>query len=66
MIEFELAKGIRVIGKRNTQRIGRKHLTLRAYIKRLTPKAIRFSNSTRMLDIVIGLFVDRYEFGLGV
>ena len=55
-----------MIGKRNTQRIGRKHLTLRAYIKRLTPKAIRFSNSTRMLDIVIGLFVDRYEFGLGV
>jgi hypothetical protein len=51
-------------GKRNTQQIERKHLTLRTRIKRLTRKTICFSRSIRMHDIVIGLFVNRYEFGL--
>ena len=51
-------------GKRNTQQIERKHLTLRTRIKRLTRKTICFSRSTQMHDIVIGLFVNRYEFGL--
>ena len=53
-------------GKRNTQQIERKHLTLRTRIKRLVRKTICFSRSTQMHDIVIGLFVDRYEFGLPV
>jgi insertion element IS1 protein InsB len=51
-------------GKRNTQQIERKHLTLRTRIKRLTRKTICFSRSIQMHDIVIGLFVNRYEFGL--
>jgi insertion element IS1 protein InsB len=51
-------------GKRNTQQIERKHLTLRTRIKRLMRKTICFSRSTQMHDIVIGLFVNRYEFGL--
>jgi insertion element IS1 protein InsB len=51
-------------GKRNTQQIERKHLTLRTRIKRLTRKTICFSKSIQMHDIVIGLFVNRYEFGL--
>jgi insertion element IS1 protein InsB len=51
-------------GKRNTQQIERKHLTLRTRIKRLVRKTICFSRSTWMHDIVIGLFVNRYEFGL--
>jgi insertion element IS1 protein InsB len=51
-------------GKRNTQHIERKHLTLRTRIKRLVRKTICFSRSTQMHDIVIGLFVNRYEFGL--
>lgn len=55
-----------VIGKQNTQQIERKHLTLRTRIKRLVRKTICFSKSTRMHDIVIGLFVNRYEFGLDV
>jgi insertion element IS1 protein InsB len=55
-----------VIGKRHTQRIERKHLTLRTRIKRLVRKTICFSKSTQMHDIVIGLFVNRYEFGLDV
>jgi insertion element IS1 protein InsB len=53
-------------GKRNAQKIERKHLTLRTRIKRLVRKTICFSKSTQMHDIVIGLFVNRYEFGLQV
>jgi len=53
-------------GKRNTQQIERKHLTLRTRITRLVRKTICFSRSTQMHDIVIGLFVNRYEFGLPV
>jgi insertion element IS1 protein InsB len=55
-----------VPGKRNTQKIERKHLTLRARIKRLARKTICFSKSIQMHDIVIGLFVNRYEFGVSV
>jgi insertion element IS1 protein InsB len=51
-------------GKRHTQKIERKHLTLRTRIKRLPRKTICFSKSIQMHDIVIGLFVNRYEFGL--
>ncbi len=53
-------------GKRNTQKIERRHLTLRTRIKRLTRKTICFSKSIQMHDIVIGLFVNRYEFGVVV
>ena len=53
-------------GKHNTQKIERKHLTLRARIKRLVRKTICFSKSTQMHDIVIGLFVNRYAFGQAV
>ena len=49
-------------GKRYTQPIERKHLTLRTRIKRLARKTICFSQSVQMHDIVIGLFVNRYEF----
>jgi insertion element IS1 protein InsB len=51
-------------GKRHTQKIERKHLTLRTRIKRLVRKTICFSKSIQMHDIVIGLFVNRYAFGL--
>jgi IS1 family transposase/transposase-like protein len=51
------------VSKRGTQKIERKHLTLRARIKRLVRKTICFSKSTQMHDIVIGLFVNRYAFG---
>jgi IS1 family transposase/transposase-like protein len=51
-----------MIGKKNTQKIERKHLTLRTRIKRLARKTICFSKSILMHDIVIGLFINRYEF----
>jgi len=53
-------------GKRNTQKIERKPLTLRTRMKRLVRKTICFSQSTQMHDIVIGLFVNRYAFGRAV
>ncbi len=52
------------IGKRKTQRIERKHLRLRTRIKRLARRTICFSKTEEMHDIVIGLFINRYEFGL--
>jgi insertion element IS1 protein InsB len=54
------------IGKVHTQQIERKHLTLRTRIKRLARKTICFSKSVFMHDTVIGLFVNRYEFGTPV
>jgi insertion element IS1 protein InsB len=53
-------------GKRNTQKIERKHLTLRTRIKRLARKTICFSKSIQLHDIVIGLFVNRYDFGVQI
>jgi insertion element IS1 protein InsB len=53
-------------GKQNTQKIERKHLTLRTRIKRLVRKTICFSKTIQMHDIVIGLFVNRYAFGRAV
>ncbi len=52
------------IGKSNTQRIERKHLTLRTRIKRLARRTICFSKTERMHDIVLGMFINRYEFGV--
>jgi insertion element IS1 protein InsB len=52
------------VGKQFMQLIERKHLTLRTRIKRLTRKSICFSKLIQMHDIVIGLFINRYEFGV--
>lgn len=49
-------------GKRNTQKIERKFLTLRTRIKRLARKTICFSKSDFMHDTIIGLFINRFEF----
>jgi insertion element IS1 protein InsB len=51
------------VGKLYTQQLERKHLTLRTRIKRLARRTICFSKSVFMHDTVIGLFVNRYEFG---
>ncbi len=52
-----------VIGKLSMQRIERKHLTLRTRLKRLNRQTLCFSRFTLMHDVVIGLFINRYEFG---
>ena len=54
------------VGKRNTQAIERKNLNFRTRIKRLTRKTICFSKSELMHDTVIGLFINKYEFGRNV
>jgi insertion element IS1 protein InsB len=57
---------LHVVGKQRTQQLERKHLTLRTRIKRLVRKTICFSKSVQMHEIVIGLFINRFEFGLQV
>jgi insertion element IS1 protein InsB len=64
--ERHLPATAHTVGKMYTQQIERKHLTLRTRIKRLARKTSCFSRSVQMHDLVIGLFVNRYEFGLPV
>jgi insertion element IS1 protein InsB len=52
-----------VVGKQYTQKIESKHINLRTRIKRLVRRTICFSKSTTMHDLVVGLFINRYEFG---
>lgn len=47
-----------VTGKRNTQRIERKHLSLRTWCSRLVRKSIRFSKCHRMHRIVVSLVIN--------
>jgi insertion element IS1 protein InsB len=54
------------VGRRNTQKIERKHLTLRMRIKRLARKTICFSKSVVMHDVVAGLFINRVAFCLNI
>jgi IS1 family transposase len=51
------------IGKTNTQKIERKNLNFRTWIKRLARRTICFSKSEKMHDIVIGLLINKVEFG---
>lgn len=62
----QLPAAVHTVGKIHTQQIERKPLTLRTRIKRLARKTICFSKSVVMHDTVIGLFVNRYEFGTPV
>ena len=64
--ERKLGPNQHQVGKANTQKIERKHLTLRTRIKRLVRRTICFSKSEVMHDIVIRLYINRYEFGLPV
>jgi insertion element IS1 protein InsB len=51
------------VGKENTRKIESKHINLRTRIKRLVRHTICFSKTERMHDLVVGLFINRYEFG---
>ncbi len=64
--ERHLDPALHTVSKRHTQKIERQHLTLRTRIKRLARKTICFSKSIWMHGVVIGLFINRYEFGLNV
>ncbi len=54
------------VGKRNTQNIERKNLNFRIWIKRLTQKTICFSKLKNLHDTVIGLLLNKVEFGLDI
>ena len=51
------------VGKLLMQKIERKHLTLRSRLKRLARKTLCFSRSRLMHDLLIGLYMNRVEFG---
>jgi insertion element IS1 protein InsB len=51
------------VGKDKTWKIERKHLTLRTRIKRLARRTICFSKSVLMHNIVVGLYINLFEFG---
>jgi insertion element IS1 protein InsB len=51
------------VGKEHMQRIESKHINLRTRIKRLVRRTICCSKTERMHELVIGLFINRYEFG---
>ena len=53
---------ILVNGKRNTQKIERKHLSLRTWCSRLIRKGIRFSKTHQMHRIVVGLVINFWFF----
>jgi|GEM_PF-4092133 len=53
-------------GKRNTQKIERKNLNLRTFIKRLTRKTICFSKFEVIHDVVMGLLFSKVEFGRNI
>ena len=61
--ERHLAAEQHQVGKENTQRIESTHINLRTRIKRLVRRTLCFSKTERMHDLVLGLFINRYEFG---
>ncbi len=64
--ERHLEKSKHEVGKKNTQKIERKNLNFRTWIKRLTRKTICFSKLEKMHDIVIGLLINKVELGVNI
>ena len=60
----DLGPAQHTVGKTQTQKMERKHLTFRIRRKRFMRKTICFSQSMRLHEIVIGLLVNRDEFGM--
>jgi insertion element IS1 protein InsB len=61
--ERHVAAEQHTVGKVYTQKIESKHINLRTRSKRLVRRTIGFSKTEHMHDLVIGLFINRYEFG---
>ena len=51
------------VGKAHPQKSESNHSNMRTRMKRLVRRTICFSKTERMHDLVIGLFINRYEFG---
>ncbi|MCH9692239.1 MAG: IS1 family transposase [Gammaproteobacteria bacterium] len=54
------------MGKKNTQKIECKNLNFRTWIKRLTRKTLSFSKLETLHDIVLGLLINKVEFGIDI
>ena len=54
------------VGKANTQKIERKNLNFRTWIKCLARKTVCCSKLKRMHDIVIGLLINKIGFGVNI
>jgi insertion element IS1 protein InsB len=54
------------VGQQNTQKIERKNLNWRTWIKRLARKTICFSKLEIVHDTVIGLLINKVEFGVDI
>jgi insertion element IS1 protein InsB len=61
--ERHLAAEQHQVGKANTQTIESQHINLRTRIKRSMRRTLCFSKTERRHDLVIGLLINRYEFG---
>ena len=58
-----IPRNILQTGKKNTQKIERKHLTFRTRLKRLARKTICYSKSWDMHIIMVSLLINVLEFG---
>jgi insertion element IS1 protein InsB len=54
------------VGKEHTQQIESRHMNLRTRMKRLVRRTMCFAKTEQMHDLVIGLCINRYEFGLSL
>jgi insertion element IS1 protein InsB len=52
------ASEVRVVPKRNTQKIERKHVSLRTWCSRLVRKGLRFAKTAQMYKIALGLVIN--------
>jgi len=59
-----IPRGVLQTGKRNTQKIERKHLTFRTRLKRLARKTICYSKSRDMHILMVSLLINSLEFGI--
>jgi len=57
-----IPKNLLQTGKKNTQKIERKHLTFRTRLKRLARKTLCYSKSLEMHIILFGLLINVIEF----
>ena len=58
-----ISSEVLVVSKKKTQKIERKHLSLRTWCSRLVRKGIRFSKTMQMHKIVVGLVINVWYFG---
>jgi insertion element IS1 protein InsB len=64
--EWHLTPEQHVVGKQHMQKSESKHINLRSRIKCLVRRTICFSKAIMMHDLVLGLFINRYEFGVAI